>query len=75
MRGHTTRSLDLAKRLRYTWGAMHCLTYFGRFEMLHGNYASAIRLLHDCEAEARALGGDLDQLADCRAYLGEIAGT
>jgi len=66
-------SLSLAHEIGYTFGAMHCLTYYGRFEMLLGRYGAAITLLHECEGEARKLGGDLDQLADCRAYLGEIA--
>ena len=72
-RSYFEASLKLARAIGYTFGAMHCLTYYGRFEMLSGRYEAAIALLHECEVEARKLGGDLDQLADCRAYLAEIA--
>jgi predicted ATPase len=72
-RAYFEASLGLAREIGYTFGAMHCLTYYGRFEMLQGRYDAAIALLQECEKEARKLGGDLDQLADCRRYLGEIA--
>ena len=72
-RSNYEESLAIARELDYTWGAMHCLTCWGAYEMLQGNYDEAAALLHDCEKEARKLGGDLDQLADCRRFLAAVA--
>jgi predicted ATPase/class 3 adenylate cyclase len=70
---HFQESLTLAREDGYTWGAAHCLAWYGNYMLSTGDYEAAESLLNEGIVEIHKLGGDLDIWAWCDANLGLIA--
>ncbi|MEO6895353.1 MAG: winged helix-turn-helix domain-containing protein [Caldimonas sp.] len=70
-------SLRLARTITDPHGArmaiVNSLICYAGYESLMGRYADAEALLHECETETRAMGGDPLYVGHCRALLGNMA--